>query len=262
MSVAYYTIYRDQVQIATLFSSDTSTYDFDVAPSRTYNYSISATDSAGNWSTPIQIEVTTPAVVVSRSSSSSANSSSKASSSATPDTTLPTAPAQVTKVNVLSSQVDISWTAATDNVGVTNYRVYRDNILLSTLPASTLSHSDKTASPRTTYWYGVSAGDAAGNWSAQSFVNVTTQQPSASGNVILKWQPPTQRENGTALSLSEIGGYSIRYRLTTDTVYDYVAADKSQTQITISSLIGDYVFAIAAYDANGLYSNYVNITPQ
>ena len=42
-----------------------------------------------------------------------------------PDTTPPTAPANLTATAVGSSQINLSWTAATDNVAVTGYRVER-----------------------------------------------------------------------------------------------------------------------------------------
>ena len=37
--------------------------------------------------------------------------------------------------------------------------------------------------------------------------------------VTFKWLPPTQRENGEALSISELGGYEIRYRAATENTY-------------------------------------------
>ena len=43
----------------------------------------------------------------------------------TADTTAPTAPGSLTATAPTSTQVNLSWTAATDNVGVTGYRVER-----------------------------------------------------------------------------------------------------------------------------------------
>ena len=42
-----------------------------------------------------------------------------------PDTTKPSKPAGLTATAVSSSQINLSWTASTDNVGVTGYRIYR-----------------------------------------------------------------------------------------------------------------------------------------
>lgn len=78
------------------------------------------------------------------------------------DTTNPTAP---TLSYVLTGQTaDLSWTGATDNVGVTQYRIYRDGSLVTTQAGTT--YSDSPASG--TYVYKVTAGDAAGNWSVDS----------------------------------------------------------------------------------------------
>jgi hypothetical protein len=158
--------------------------------------------------------------------------------------------------------VDISWSAATDNIGVTAYKVYRDGALLSTLSSSTQNYSDKTVSPNMSYWYGVSAGDAAGNWSAQKLLSITTPTSLVSGNVNLKWLPPTQRENGVKLTALEIGGYEIRYRTLAENTYKYVSVAGDLTQTSINNLVGDYIFEIAVFDTNGLYSNFVTINPQ
>ena len=46
------------------------------------------------------------------------------------DDEAPTAPADLTAQVASQSRVDLSWTASTDNVGVTNYEIYRDGQLL------------------------------------------------------------------------------------------------------------------------------------
>jgi beta-glucanase (GH16 family) len=63
---------------------------------------------------------------------------------------------------VNATQVSLSWTAATDNVGVAGYYVYRNNVLVATLGKVT-SYVDEDLSPSTPYSYDVSAFDAAGN---------------------------------------------------------------------------------------------------
>jgi chitodextrinase len=91
------------------------------------------------------------------------------------DTQSPTAPTSLTANAVNSSQVDLSWQASTDNVGVTGYTIYRDNAILTTVSGDTTSYSDTTVLESTTYSYTVDAFDAAGNYSAQSSpANVTT----------------------------------------------------------------------------------------
>lgn len=82
------------------------------------------------------------------------------------DTTKPTAPIALSAAAVSTSQIDLTWTASTDNVGVTGYRVYRDGTQVGT--TSTLSYSDKNLNANTSYTYTVLAYDGAGNNSDQS----------------------------------------------------------------------------------------------
>jgi acid phosphatase type 7 len=84
-----------------------------------------------------------------------------------PDTTAPTAPTNLSAVARSSTQIDLAWSAATDNVGVTGYELYRDGALLQTLGVVT-SAVDTTVTAGKTYSYTVRARDAAGNWSAFS----------------------------------------------------------------------------------------------
>jgi uncharacterized repeat protein (TIGR01451 family) len=65
-----------------------------------------------------------------------------------------------------TTQTKLSWTAATDNVGVTAYDLYRGGVLVET--ASTLTYTDTGLTPGTTYLYTLKARDAAGNPSAAS----------------------------------------------------------------------------------------------
>jgi chitodextrinase len=84
----------------------------------------------------------------------------------TPDTTPPSAPASLTATAVSSSQINLSWPASTDDVGVTGYKVLRGGFQIATTAAP--SFSDTGLSPSTTYTYAVTAIDQAGNTSAPS----------------------------------------------------------------------------------------------
>ncbi|MDP3899712.1 MAG: LamG-like jellyroll fold domain-containing protein [bacterium] len=95
----------------------------------------------------------------------------------TADTTAPSIPTGLTATAISSSQINLSWTASTDSVGVTGYRVYRNGSQIGTVTSGT-SYSSSGLSASTQYSYTVAAYDAAGNVSAQSSsVSVTTQTP-------------------------------------------------------------------------------------
>ena len=107
---------------------------------------------------------------------------------ASSDTQAPTTPTNLTATASDPHQVDLAWTASTDNTGITGYTIYRDGILLNTVDGSTTTFSDTTVSPGTTYSYTVDAFDAAGNHSdASSPATVTpsadNQPPSVPANV-------------------------------------------------------------------------------
>ncbi len=82
------------------------------------------------------------------------------------DTTAPSIPTGLSATAISSTQIDLSWTASTDNVAVTAYRVYRDSVFVATSTLTT--YSDVGLTPSTTYSYTVSAVDASYNASAQS----------------------------------------------------------------------------------------------
>src|SRR5439155_734879 len=98
-----------------------------------------------------------------------------------PDTTAPTTPAALTATPMSSSQINLSWTASMDNVGVTGYRVERcvgasctsGFVELTPAPPGP-SFSDTGAVPATSYGYRVRARDAAGNLSGFSPIAAAT----------------------------------------------------------------------------------------
>ncbi len=96
----------------------------------------------------------------------------------TVDSTPPSAPV-VTASGTTQTSANLSWSGATDNVGVTGYDVYRNGSLLASVSGTTYTASGLT--PSTTYSFYVRAKDAAGNVSVNSnTVNVTTLANSVS----------------------------------------------------------------------------------
>src|SRR5947208_13219577 len=107
------------------------------------------------------------------------SSYSWAATAAAPDLTPPTAPTGLTPVVISSTQINLSWTASTDTVGVTGYRVERcvgagcTSFAQLAAPTGTPpgpSVSDSGLSPATSYSYRVRATDLAGNLSGYSDV--------------------------------------------------------------------------------------------
>ena len=88
------------------------------------------------------------------------------STAAFPDSTPPTAPADLTAVAGGPTQVNLNWAASTDNVGVAGYLIIRNGRQIGT--SGTTGYSDITVAAFTVYKYTVRAYDAAGNVSGNS----------------------------------------------------------------------------------------------
>ncbi|WP_442787762.1 reprolysin-like metallopeptidase [Flavobacterium suncheonense] len=154
--VTGYNVYQNGVLKTT--TTATSLVVSGLSASTTYNFYVTAKDAAGNVSSASNtINVTTLALA---------------------DTTAPTA-STLSASGTTTSSTNLSWTAATDNTGVTGYNVYQNGVLKTTTTATSLVVSGLSAS--TTYNFYVTAKDAAGNVStASNIVTVTTLSVGAS----------------------------------------------------------------------------------
>lgn len=89
------------------------------------------------------------------------------------DTQAPTAPTSLTSTSKTDTTITLLWTASTDNVAVTGYDIYANNILKTTVSSTSTTITGLTAS--TAYSIYVKAKDAATNTSASSnTISVTT----------------------------------------------------------------------------------------
>ena len=151
VAVTGYKIFRNSVQVGT--AAGTSYSDTGLTPSTAYTYTVSAYDAAGNGSAQ--------------------SVSAGATTQAIPDTTAPSIPTGLSATAISPTQINLSWTASTDNVAVTGYKIFRNSVQVGT--AAGTSYSDTGLTPSTAYTYTVSAYDAAGNNSSQSSsANATT----------------------------------------------------------------------------------------
>ncbi|NMH89248.1 immunoglobulin-like domain-containing protein [Flavivirga algicola] len=95
-----------------------------------------------------------------------------------PDTEAPTAPTNLIASTITQTSVDLSWTASTDNIGVTGYDIYQDGSLITNVSSTTYQVTGLSAN--TAYDFTVRAKDAAENVSvASNEVNITTLAPGA-----------------------------------------------------------------------------------
>ena len=130
-------------------------------------------------------------IVVDASNNASSVASIPFTTTAAQDTTAPIwTSATLTASGITQTGLTLTWSVAADNIGVTNYKVYKNGTAIDILPVSTLTSltydvSELTAA--TKYSFKVEAGDAAGNWSING--------PSTSITSI--GVPPTLQKNET-----------------------------------------------------------------
>ncbi len=179
------------------------------------------------------------------------------------DTERPSVPQGVT-LTPNGSQVDMTWSASTDNVGVAGYEIYRatENGGLAELVATTdtTTYSDQGLADGT-YWYYLRAVDAAGNtsWrtgykSATVGQTIDTQRPTVpNGVAVVVGGDGNDVDLTWNASTDDVGvvGYDI-YRATSQGGPYTVIATEPTTAFQDADLTdGTYWYYLRAVDAAG-----------
>ncbi|MEO3795711.1 cellulose binding domain-containing protein [Nonomuraea sp. B10E15] len=143
------------------------------------------------------------------------------------DTSPPTAPTGLTASGTTSTGTSLTWTASTDDQGVTGYDILRapgasGGTFAQVATSATTSYGDTGLTPDTTYRYQVRARDAAGNTSPVSTTAQITTRPgtstggcTAEATVQTQWgtgyviQPLTVTNTGT----TTITGWTVTFTL-------------------------------------------------
>ncbi|GIH23656.1 hypothetical protein Aph01nite_19660 [Acrocarpospora phusangensis] len=144
VGVTGYDIYANNQFRASV--GNVTTYTDTQPLSATVTYFVRAKDAAGN---------------------PSANSNSVTRQGQSVDDQDPSAPGNLAFTQPASGQIRLTWTASTDNVGVTGYDVYANNSFRASVAGNVLTYTD-TQPDSATVTYVVRAKDAAGNESADS----------------------------------------------------------------------------------------------
>jgi chitodextrinase len=176
VAVAGYAVYRDSVAIAT--TTVGSFNDTGLSSTTVYTYNIVAFDAANN------------------------RSAFSAGASATPqtDSSAPTQPTGLNANPISGSQINLNWSASTDNFGVAGYLIYRDNAQVGS--SITNSFSDTGLTPTTTYKYQVTALDAAGNVSPKSATTTATTLGQSGSNIFANIVVKNGDKNGKLININ------------------------------------------------------------
>ncbi|MFN3773830.1 fibronectin type III domain-containing protein [Cloacibacterium normanense] len=120
----------------------------------------------------------------------------------TTDTQKPTAPTNLTTNNITTNSFTLNWTSSTDNVSVTRYNVYVNDVVIGSTTSTNYAVTGLTAS--TSYTVYVKAKDAAGNISDKSntlSVNTSSVSYTAVVNTTTSYEGST-----TAIDKVLLGG--------------------------------------------------------
>lgn len=153
------------------------------------------------------------------------------------DTEAPSVPSGLTVTNTTTYSIDLSWTASTDNIGVSSYDVYVDgNLEAST---SNVNYTITGLSSNITYDLTVSARDIADNVSPQSApLTVVTQEdteaPSVPMNIVISdetdvsfkitWDPSTDNTEVIHYNIYIDNIFYDMINISSYTVYDLTAS--------------------------------------
>ena len=183
VGVTGYTVYVNGA--ASSAAAGTSRTISSLACGTTYTVGVDAYDSAGNHSVQ--------------------TSTTMATSACPGDTTPPSTPTNLHQNGSTATSLTVSWTASTDNVGVTGYGAYKNGTLAGS--PTTTSYTFNGLTCGTSYTLAVDAADAAGNRSAQTSTTLST-------NACPDTTPPT---TPTGLTTSAVAQISITLSWTAST---------------------------------------------
>jgi chitodextrinase len=231
VAVTDYEVFQEGVSLG--LSGGTTTFLVDgLTPETAYNFTVAALDASANTS--------------GQSNSISVNTL------AIPDTEVPTIPTNLVVDNITTTSVNLSWTAATDNIDVVDYEIFQDGVAIG-LSSGSVVFAVNGLTPETTYDFTIAALDAAANSSAVS-ESITVLTLAVSDTEV-----PTVPEGLLATNTTETST-ELSWDAATDNVgvVDYeifqdgstIGLTGGATNFVVSGLASEttYIFTVAALD--------------
>lgn len=169
------------------------------------------------------------------------------------DTTAPSTPTNLVAGAANPTTINLSWTASTDNVGVTNYLVFRDTLPSPIASVVGTTFTDTGLTPLSSHSYRVIAGDGAGNLSGFSNTATASTPPDTTAP-----SSPTNltavSPNSTTINLSwtastddvDVVGYSVFRDGGSTPIATVSSTNYSDTGLGIGST---HSYTVKAFDA-------------
>jgi hypothetical protein len=178
----------------------------------------------------------------------------------TPDATPPTPPTNLRVISLGVSAARLVWVPATDNLGVTHQRVYRDGVQIGDTLGDVFQ--DTSATGDTTYVYHVVAEDLAGNTAASEFVALTMPHWSP----IVQLDSPSDFSEVTSRNRVRVRGSVssdqpiVRYEVWVDGLVvrtrrylEPATARPIRRNLRLMGAAGPHTVEVRAYDASGQF---------
>jgi len=248
VQVTGYDLYRNGTKLTSVTS--TSAGQSGLSCGISYTFAVVARDAAGNSSPSAQLTAATSAC----------------SASSSGDTTPPSAPTGLAASNTTQTGLALNWSAATDNLGVTAYDVYRNGTKVTSVTSTSAGQNGLSCG--TSYTFAVVARDAAGNSSPSAQLTAATSACSASSSSTDTTPPSaptglnivgaTGSSVALAWSASSDNVGVVGYRVYVNGSF---ASSTAQRGITVATLNcgSAYTFEVAAFDAEGNTSNRASV---
>ena len=258
VGVVGYRIYKNGSSTHFASTATLSLVDSNLNAGQSYQYRVTAIDEQGN--------------------ESGLSSNLIVNTLPEPDTSAPTIPSNIRSTDVTSTEISIAWNAASDNVGVVGYRIYKNGSLTHFASTATLSLVDSNLNAGQSYQYRVTAIDEEANESNMSSVlSVNTLTVINSQPANLSWESPTRNSDETCLA--NLQGYQVSYGVSSENYTETVQLPLSEGEVscvqsgfdavcnepimscsysTAPLSAGTWYFSVQSYDQSNVYSSHSN----
>lgn len=253
VAVAGYRIYQDGVLAKELPGNMRMTNITGLAAGTSYDYEVEAFDAAGNLSDRTDVVTGTTA------------------GAPVEDTEAPSDVTQITAKATGPRTVEVSWGAASDNIGVSSYTIGDGKGGTTTVDGSKTSATINGLLPETTYVFSVHAADAAGNTGGSALAGATTLEdvvvePGTGTPTNFTAAAGTYQDGSTTMHRLQLGWTPAeatkRYEIYIDGVYAQtllIGADQAAAQkrnVELGTAGGTHTVKLRAQLADGSWSSF------